>query len=452
MSNLHLDWQHKQMLNSLEGLTAKKNDPIFVFQYSQILRYVVSFLVSMIMVRSALPTADLGRYEIFIFMATSLTFFWSTGIRNAMFAWFPKFGVDDSDKFFQQVFMMLSSISVLLCMMVLLFSKYIFDFFSLGWSLSLLALLIIYILISVPVILTDAILFLQGDAKTLMYYTHWSQGFILLITVVIAYIHPDIQWFIVASVVVYLVRYLYLVRGILRFQSFSFDKKFVHSYIVFSGPLIVTVLLGYGMDFIDGWFVTHYFDASYFPIFRYGAREMPLSALLFSSLSIAMIPQISQSIESGALVKQKVTKLMHWLFPVSGVLMLLSPFAFSLLYNKSYVDSALIFNIYLLILTSRVLLPQSFCLAYHHTSIVVWSGILEIIANVILSYWWMNLWGIFGLAMATVVAYFIQKIILVAYVQSKFGIKLQQYIHLKFYLLYSSALIILFIITLNYLR
>ena len=101
------------------------------------------------------------------------------------------------------------------------------------------------------------------------------------------------------------------------------------------------------MDMIDGLFVMHYFDEAFFPIFRYGAREMPFSSLLFSSLSAAMIPLLIKDGMSSSEVKVRVTRLMHFVFPVAILLMLLSPFIFPMVYNTEFKQSAFIFNIYL---------------------------------------------------------------------------------------------------------
>jgi hypothetical protein len=46
------------------------------------------------------------------------------------------------------------------------------------------------------------------------------------------------------------------------------------------------------MDVVDGWFVSRYYEAEDFAIFRYGARELPFSSVLYNSISVAMIPFI----------------------------------------------------------------------------------------------------------------------------------------------------------------
>jgi O-antigen/teichoic acid export membrane protein len=308
--------------------------------------------------------------------------------------------------------------------------------------------LILILLLSVPPILVDAIFFLRKDIKALLSYTHWSQLVSLVLTLMVAVFMPTIEYFIYALLLSYSLRFGYLVFDVLGSAAFDLSFDLMRRYAIFAMPLIGTVFLGSMMDMIDGWFVTYYFDESYFPVFRYGAREMPLSAVLMSSLSMAIIPSLSADSQGIIMLKRKVTSLMHWLFPVSGLLMIISPILFPLVYEAAYLDSAFIFNIYLLILISRVLLPQSICLAHHKTGIIILSGMIEVVANILLSFWWMQIWGIFGLAMATVVAYFVQKIILVMYNRQKFGISLTDYIDLKYYVFYSLSLIGIFFITL----
>lgn len=436
------------MSDFTKALKEKFRDPVFAFQYTQVVRYVVSFLISIIMVRSALAADDLGRYEIIIFIASALTMFWSGGFRNALFAFYAKLEPNDQYRLPTQIFWLLCGICVVIALLVGLFPTSLMNLFSQSADYTLYIYVILLVILSVPPILVDAIFFLRKDVKALLSYTHWSQLISLVLTLIVAVFIPTIEYFIYALLLSYSLRFGYLVIFVLGAASFDLSFDLISRYAIFAMPLIGTIFLGNLMDMIDGWFVTYYFEESYFPIFRYGAREMPLSAVLMSSLSMAIIPSLSADSQGIIMLKRKVTSLMHWLFPVSALLMIISPILFPLVYEAAYLDSAFIFNIYLLILISRVLLPQSICLAHHKTGIIIFSGMIEVVANILLSFWWMNIWGIFGLALATVVAYFVQKIILVVYNRQKFGISLTDYIDLKYYVFYSLSLIGIFFITL----
>jgi len=352
-------------------------------------------------------------------------------------------------RFPAQVFWLILTISIWLSFCIFIFPQAVSSFFGWKEETQNVPYLAIYILLSVPSILIEPIYYLRKMSDKLLTYTHWSQLVTLLLTTIIAIVSPNFESFIWLLLFIQLIKLIYLIIFVIKFENFALAWTQIGVFAIYSIPLIVQMTLGSAMDFIDGWFVTRYFDPSYFPVFRYGAREMPLSAMLFSALSLAMVPEILMQGKHTLAIKMRATKLMHRLFPLSVILMLLSPILFPIIYDATYKDSAFIFNIYLLILTSRVLLPQSFCMALHQHKVIVWSGVLEIIANLLLSYWWMQVWGVYGLAMATVVSYFIQKLILIVYNYHKNQIPLGHYIDIKYYLIYMTSLIIVFFITFN---
>jgi len=429
----------------------KFEDTIFVYQYNQVVRYVCSFLISVLMVKSALPAVNLGEYEIFIFIAASVSAFWSAGIKNAMFSFYPKLGEREKEQFFPLVFYALIGLSLFVAGGIHFFPTLIIKIFSFQEGIPYLPYLAMFLIFSIPVTLVESIFYLKNDAQRLLNYTHWSQLLTILLVAAVSFYAPDLWSFIYSLILINLIRFLFLIYIVFSKHPYDFNWNKTRLFLLFSLPLIVTMLLGYAMDFVDGWFVSYYFDATYFPVYKYGARELPLSSILFSTLSIAMVPVIIKQGKHTNEIKLRATKLMHWLFPISALLMILSPLFFPLFYNENYKESAFIFNIYLLILISRVLLPQAFCMAFNQFSIIIWTSVFEILVNIILSYWWMQVWGVYGLALATVIAYIFQKVVLIFYNFWKNKISIDQYIDLRYYLIYTSTLVIVFIATFKYL-
>lgn len=429
----------------------KLADIVFVLQYYNVVRYVVSFVISVIMVRSALPPSDLGNYELFLFVVASISMFWSGGIKNAMFTWYGKLSAKEQSNFPIVAFGFLSILSIFFALVVWLFSDWLMAVFGATELVSYWFYLCIYLVLSGPLVMTETLLFLRKDTQKLLNYTHWSHGGLLILTLVLAVYSAELWYFIYLLIFWTAIRLVYLSYLIFKNGNIKFTTTDLMPFAVFSLPLIFNMLLGSAMDVIDGMFVSHFFDASFFPVFRYGARELPLSGLLFSTLSMAMIPTIMQEGAGTLAVRARASKLMHYLFPLSFALMLVSPYVFTLFYGDGYQSSAFIFNIYLLIISSRVLLAQSFTLAFHHHRIVIWSSIIEIVFNIALSFWWMKLYGVYGLAFATVVSYFVQKLILIGYNYKKYGIKLNQYIDVRSYLAYMTLLLMTFVFSTKFL-
>lgn len=431
---------------SIPALKINLNDIVFQYQYHQVVRYIVSFLVSVIMVRSALPTVDLGTYELLIFVVISISGFWSNGIKNAFISYYNYPDEISNRNLPWTVFLILSGIAGLLSMMLIIFPG-ILSFFGTVNLEKYVPVIGVYLFFIAGIPLIETIFLLEKKSNLLWQYTYWSQSGIIILSVLAALFRPELDVFIFILIFWAFIRWCYLILFVLRPYKFCFDYKQFYVFGIFAVPLILNMITGSAMDMIDGLFIAHYFEPDFFPVFRYGAREMPLASLLFSSLSLAMIPLLTEDMKHISILKEKTTRHLHLLAPLSILLMIAAPYLFTLVYGTEYKVSAFIFNIYLLIMVSRVMLPQTICLAKHQHSIIVWSGITEVLANIILSYWWLRYWGVYGLAAGTIVAYAIQKAILIIYNNKVNGISIAQYIDLKAYLIYTFLLILTFIAT-----
>ncbi|MEO1715241.1 MAG: lipid II flippase MurJ, partial [Bacteroidota bacterium] len=220
-------------------------------------------------------------------------------------------------------------------------------------------------------------------------------------------------------------------------------------YTTVATPLLLHLLIGNSVEYIDGLIVTSYFpDEGAFAVFRYGARELPLTTLLVGAVVTAMIPVASRSLGQGMQeIRSKTLRLSHWLFPLSAVLMLLSPWLFPFVYNADFQESAIVFNWYLLILGTRILLPQVLLIAKGHNYFLVISAIIETLVNVGLSLWWVRSYGLGGIAAASVVANLINKLNMMIYCRWQWGIRPGQYIALPWYFSYLALLIVAYIIS-----
>ena len=76
----------------------------------------------------------------------------------------------------------------------------------------------------------------------------------------------------------------------------------------------------------------------------------------------------------------------------------------------------------------------------------MWASFLEIVVNVGLSLWFVQLWGLPGVAYGTVCAYLFEKLFLMIFVKKNFNIHLSEYLNVKQHLVYSLLLSALFVI------
>jgi O-antigen/teichoic acid export membrane protein len=172
--------------------------------------------------------------------------------------------------------------------------------------------------------------------------------------------------------------------------------------------------------------------------------------MLANGLSNAMLPEFStrsQMKESLAKIKAKSRNLMHICFPATMIIMLFARWIYPRMFTPEYQKSADIFLIYSLLVIPRLVFPQTVIVGRKKTQISLIAAVLEIALNIPLSLLMIK-WGynIVGVAFATFIVYLIGKVFLIGYLWIKMKIKPFEYIPLKVYMLYSSLLIILFVL------
>ena len=116
------------------------------------------------------------------------------------------------------------------------------------------------------------------------------------------------------------------------------------------------------------------------------------------------------------------------------------------MFNPSFRPAADVFMVYLLLIFSRLIFPQTILIGLQKTKPVMIASLLEVFFNIILSLILIPIYHLTGVVLATVLIFLLEKIGLMTYVYYKLGIKPQRYIPVKLYLFYSILLIGLFIL------
>lgn len=436
----------KNKINSLFQV----NDTTKSYQIYQVIRLISLVLISIILVKSSYSTNETSAFELFLFVINIGTFFWVMGLSNAMLSYYPTLSKQEKESFFKSVFSVLQTLGFIVSIIVLLSNAFglgnnnnIFD----NKTINLLSL---YIFLYSPTIIIEMKYLLQNEYKKLFWYglTLFSLQFIIIILAIILY--RDIYYLFIGLCFWIFIRWIwsvYLVFGDNR--NYKISIKLIKTFSLFSLPLIAHIFLGNGMEFIDGVLVESNFSGDMFSIYRYGAREFPIILILIGAIRTSMIPKAIKNIdESANIIKIKTTKIINFFFPLAIILMFSSKYIFTLVYSSEYIYSALLFNIYLLIISSRIILAEVFIYSKHLNTLLMKVSLIEVISNIILSIILMQYFGIAGIAFATFIAFMGSKIFLVWYTSKKLGISIDKYIDLKPYLLLTFLLYISFVITL----
>lgn len=421
------------------------NDPIRSFQAVQILRQGTLFLASIILARSHFSLQEIGAYEWLVYLGFTFSFFWAAGFLQGLLTIHSIKDLESKSAFIWSVFSLFIIFGTILWLVFLVLSILQPGDYPVKSQEYLLY--GSWLLLSLPAMMTPFLLYIKGHTKSLHLFNGcYFLGYIAVFTFV---------WWEESSLTVLLL--LLVLFGLFQFIWLSVVlPKLDYALLTWKSilktfkefwPLTGYALMGGLALAFDGWLVHYlYGDGEDFAIYKYGSRELPLSLALAAALSNAMIPLISESLsQSLKILKIRSTRLMHLLFPVSILLLLGSNWLFNFLYGPRFSEAILIFDIMLLLVISRLVFPQTLLVALKDNAYLFKVSILEFLVNVVGSIVLVIYFGIPGIVMASILAYGVEKLVYVIYLNRKHGIPFGRFTNVQIWSLYSLLLVGVFI-------
>jgi len=426
------------LLNSIQ--------PVRALQVFHLMRFSTVFLTGILLAKTGIDLESIGRLEALLLIGSAFSFFWVNGLLNGLLSRHGAMNPENGELLIRQTGILLATFGLLTASLLLAAHRFIPALFS-DFAADELRLLSLFIFLNSPTFLIEYILLLRMKTAALLRYGIISFPMQIMAVLLPVWTGYSILYSIAGLILLALLRNFYLLRLQSGFRYSSVNFNDLGSQLRFSLPLIVSLLLSGSAEYIDGFLVTSNFGPEAFAIFRYGARELPLSMLLSAAMSTALVANLAagpNDQERLAVLKKESLRLMHLLFPASMILLLSSAKIYPFIFSESFRESAEIFNIYLLLIISRMLFPQTLVMAIGKSAIIFRLAIMEIVLNAGCSVLFMQYFGIRGIAFGTLFAFFAEKAGLCYYLYRKEGINPGSYVPLKWWTFYSAGLIILY--------
>lgn len=208
---------------------------------------------------------------------------------------------------------------------------------------------------------------------------------------------------------------LYLVWNI---ESDSSIWETIKPLLLQAWPLLLAFVFGVYSMYLDGIWVATWAGSSAFLLFSYGAREFPLSQLLANGFSENQVRHFRTHGQFLRFKKEQI-RIGYLSIPAAIALMISAPFLFNVVFGSSFAEAAGVFQVYLLLVIPRLFFPQTLLYAYGYSKWALPASILEWTINVGCSIWWLHIWGWQAVAWATVLAFCIEKLLLLGILKHK---------------------------------
>ncbi|MBK8563767.1 MAG: hypothetical protein IPN76_10610 [Saprospiraceae bacterium] len=425
---------------------------INALQIFQVLQFGTAILIGILLVKAGLPTSLVSVYEALMFLASLACFFWVVGGQNALVQLYAKLDGATQRRAIFNVFLLFALTAFLTGSLFFGFQTPISQRLTSFEQLPLLDYLSVFLVLNSPSFLLHIFYMLLGKYRQIVVFGAVSFGLQLVLVVLPIFFNLSLRESMCGLLIWALVKLIWTATVVIRHSEFRVDFGFLKIYLPTMLPLLLFAAIGKGSEYVSGLAVSHIFeDDTAFAIFRYGARELPLAVLMVGALSVALTPEIIENQQLGLeRIKSQTTQLSKWLYPISMASMLVSPILFPLVFNDEFKASAQIFNIFNLLLASRILLPQVVTMAAGKNYVLTLTALLELAVLAFLSFWWGKKWGLEGIAWAAVVAFLVDRLVLLWYNWRVLGIETTRYVDWKNWLLFNALLFVAFYVSTLY--
>ena len=418
-------------------------------QIFQVMRLGAVIVTSILLARSGLSTSEIGHYELLLYIGTTMTFFWVNGLLQGMP---PVYGrLDESDRraFIFNNFLVFCGISAGLYLLLVSGGTSVAFLLTGQPSVPYYGLFCLYLLLNLPTFPVEYYYLLKGKPLQIVIWGGVAFGLHIVALYLPVYLGYGLFGGFTALIVLAAAKLLWTFFLALRLGKPVWRIDLVRHYLKFSFPLTINVLVGNLILLFDNWLVGwHYRDEAVFAVFRYGSREFPIATALATALGVAMVPKLSADLASGlSELRSKSRRLMHLVFPLTAVLMFVAGPLFPLVFNPDFAASAPLFNIYLLVTASRMLLPNAIVLAMGMPRLILGVGLIELAVKVVLGYLFIQWWGLPGLAWSVVVAFWVEKLALILLLERR-SVRTADWLDLRWYFAYLLLLAATFTLSL----
>mgnify|MGYP003643063626 CR=1 FL=1 len=189
---------------------------------------------------------------------------------------------------------------------------------------------------------------------------------------------------------------------------FKIDKALLLTQLKKGFPLGLTGILGAGILYIDGIMVSKIEGVQAYAIYRNGAIEVPFISTIYTSIAAIILPEITQLFSQNkfdeivALKKKVIMNTMMLTYPVLVFLLFNANDLIVIYLGEKYEASAIIFAIFNLTLLIRVNDYHDILIAANKSKYILYFYSIVFLLNLILNYFFINLWGSVGAAYATI--------------------------------------------------
>ncbi len=237
---------------------------VSALQAFQIMRFGTLILIGVVLVKADFQLEDIGSYELFFFLANVMSFFWAMGLNNALISFYPQLEPSRQKQLFFNLGLILLVLGLVAGFELLILEPVVANVLGLPGRIDYIWLIVLYVILSAPSSFTEYYYLLRGYSTRIVSYGVVIFSIQFLLISIGVYCGLSIHMLLVLMVIWAALKFLWFSYVTLSLGEAKLDWALISTFVLFGFPLMLQMLLGNGMEYVDGFLVTHFFDEATF--------------------------------------------------------------------------------------------------------------------------------------------------------------------------------------------
>ena len=390
----------------------KFSDKVIVYMGSSFVDSFLQIVIGMLLVRY-LTKYDYGTFRQIMLVAVLISTTIAIGLPQSLSYFIPRASTSQEKKQLAfQVFVALTLLGLFAAVISYLFRFRISTGFNNPELLQYSWIFSLFFLFLIPSKCTQPTLVSLGRtnfASFLNVGTAIVNFFFVIIPLILG---KDLEIILVSMLSVYILKFLIVVYVLSSLEGGLpkiMDIPSLRKQFFYGMPLGGSLILGVTRKYIDQFIIAAFYNPVNFAIYSRGAFELPFVAIFPYTLSTLMIPKIAEFQKEGKLSnilhlwQESMRKISLIFFPLFVFTFIFAEEIITLLFTADYLDSVLVFRVYLVLLPFRIVAYRTILQAVGKTKPIFTAVCISLIISLILGILLEKALGLVGPAIAIVI-------------------------------------------------
>ena len=383
---------------------------------------IINFLVPVILVR-VLTQQEYGTYRQSILLFTFFVPLLQMGINESLYYFYNK---EDNKELISQSIYLFSIIGLIFLILFLLFHGKIPLLFKGLNNLLIVRNTGIYIGIYFISICFETLLILEKKQMQLFLFVILDQLLRIIFVIIFALIYRNTEQILVGLIIystIKLIIFLIYVN-----KNYQFPQKLssismidLINQIKYSLPLGSGRIIGDIGRKADKFILSYFLNAADFAVYAVGNFNIPIISIAYLSIGRTVLPQIAEYFRKD-LIKEAYN-LWHKVIVTYSLItipIVFYCFGFAkeiivLLFTEQYIDSVIIFRIFLLTFFGEMLSRGAILKASKNTKYALYANIASMLSGIILGFILIQLYGVIGGVVSAIISFNVNVIVQIYY-------------------------------------